>query len=100
MIASLTSPASPIGAPQASFAASQDDKKLRATFDEFVGQAFFGQLMSSMRNTVGKPAYLHGGRAEEIFRGQLDQVLTEEMSDRSAAELTGPMYELFTLSRT
>jgi hypothetical protein len=75
------------------------DTKLRETFDEFVGQSFFGQMTSALRKTVGKPAYFHGGRAEEIFRGQLDQVLAQEISEASAAEISDPMYELFTLSR-
>ena len=79
--------------------AAPPDTKLRATFDEFVGQSFFGQMTSALRKTVGKPAYFHGGRAEEIFRGQLDQVLAQEISEASAADISDPMYELFTLSR-
>ncbi len=71
----------------------------REAFDDFVGQTFFGQMLKAMRSTVGKPAYFHGGQAEEIFRGQLDQVLAEKMSDAAADTFTGPMYELFTLRR-
>ena len=98
MIHPLTS-ASPIAPPQL-LAPAQDDSQLRKTFDEFIGQAFFGQMTAAMRKTVGKPAYFHGGRAEEIFRGQLDQALTQELTESSAAEISEPMYELFTLSRT
>jgi hypothetical protein len=72
---------------------------LRQAFDAFVGQTFYGTLLKSMRQTVGKPAYFHGGRAEEIFQGQLDQTLVEEVSQASAERLTGPMFELFMLSR-
>ena len=88
-----------IVAPAPPAPAAPHDAKLREKFDEFVGQSFFGQLTSAMRKTVGKPAYLHGGRAEEIFRGQLDQALAQEISEASAAEISDPMYELFTLSR-
>ena len=70
---------------------------LREAFDQFVGQTFYGHLLASMRKTVGKPAYFHGGRAEEIFQQQLDQVLAEQLTSASAEELTGPMYDLFML---
>jgi peptidoglycan hydrolase FlgJ len=75
------------------------DPKLRKAFDEFVGQAFFGQLLHSMRKTVDKPAYFNGGRAEEIFQQQLDQELVKKISDSSADKFSGPMFELFTLQR-
>jgi len=72
---------------------------LRQVFDQFVGQTFFQQMLGALRQTVNEPAYFHGGRAEEIFQGQLDQVLSERMTEATAAEFTGPMFELFTLSR-
>ena len=40
-----------------------------------------------------------GGRAEEIFTGQLDQVLAEKISEASGDRFGGPMYELFLLGR-
>jgi len=76
-----------------------DDRQLRETFGQFVGEAFFGQLMKAMRSNVGKPAYFHGGRAEEIFQGQLDQVLAEKISEASADRFAEPMFELFQLQR-
>ena len=48
-----------------------------------------------MRSTQDKPAYFHGGRGEEVFQSQLDQLLVQEMSKASAEEITGPMFELF-----
>jgi flagellar protein FlgJ len=77
----------------------QVSPKLRETFDQFVGETFYGQMLSSMRKTLGKPAYFHGGRAEEIFQGQLDQVLGEQLAKASAESFTGPMFELFSLQR-
>lgn len=76
-----------------------DDQALRGAFNDFVGQTFFSQMLQSMRKTVGKSAYFNGGRAEEIFTGQLDQVLAEKMSKASASKFTDPMYELFTAQR-
>lgn len=76
-----------------------DQDSLRDAFDAFVGQTFYGLLLKSMRTMVDKPSYFHGGRAEEMFQSQLDQVLTEEMSKANAHQLTGPMFELFQLPR-
>jgi Rod binding domain-containing protein len=77
----------------------EDNKALRQAFDRFVGETFFSQMLQSMRKTVGKPAYFHGGQAEEMFQGQLDQVLAEEMTKASSGQFSGPMFELFLLDR-
>lgn len=71
----------------------------REAFSDFVGQTFFTQLLHEMRKTVEKPAYFHGGQAEEIFQGQLDQVLAEHLSDATAETFAGPMFEMFMLRR-
>lgn len=75
------------------------DEELRTAFQSFVGQALFGQLLKAMRKTVGKPAYFHGGRAEEIFQQQLDQVLAEKIAGASADKFSEPMFELFMMKR-
>ena len=67
-------------------------QEVRDTFRTFVGESFFGQLLKSMRSTQGKPAYFHGGQAEEVFRGQLDQTLAEEMTAASADKIADPMF--------
>lgn len=77
----------------------RDGKKLKEVFGQFVGETFYGQMMKSMRSTVGKPAYFHGGRAEEVFQGQLDQKLVEQVSKAADEKLTKPMFELFQLQR-
>ena len=56
---------------------------LREHFTQFVGESFFGQMIKAMRSTVGKPAYFHGGRSEEVFQGQLDQRLAEHLTESS-----------------
>jgi Rod binding domain-containing protein len=73
--------------------------ELREAFDNFVGQTFFQQMLSAMRKTVDKPAYFHGGRTEEVFQGQLDQVLSEHMTKAAADEFTDPLFELYSLGR-
>ena len=86
-------------APETGSPDPHEDPKLRKAFSSFVGQTFYGQMLSAMRKTVDKPAYFHGGRAEEIFQGQLDQTLSEHLADASADDFIGPMFDLFTLPR-
>ncbi len=76
-----------------------DDAKLQDAFNQFVGETLFGQALKSMRKTVGKPAYFHGGQAEEIFQQQLDQILGEKMAKASGHSFGQPMFELFQLGR-
>ncbi len=78
---------------------SPEDTEVREAFDKFVGETFFGQMLKAMRKTTDKPAYFHGGQAEEMFRGQLDQMLAEKMSEASAGSFTDSMFNLFELKR-
>ena len=78
----------------------EDTTELREAFDTFVGETFYGTLLKSLRKSTDKPAYFHGGRAEEVFQGQLDQTLVQELAKVNADQLTGPMFDLFNLSRS
>ncbi len=97
--AAIDAAGSALATKPASALDSHDDARLRRTFNSFVGQVFFGQLLKAMRKTVGKPAYLHGGRAEEIFQQQLDQILGEKLAETSGEKFSEPMFDLFKLSR-
>jgi peptidoglycan hydrolase FlgJ len=65
--------------------------ELRENFTKFFGETFYGQMIKSLRSTVGKPAYFHGGQAEEVFRGQLDQTLTEHLTEATADRFAEPL---------
>ena len=79
--------------------AAPQGEDLRKAFQDFVGQTLFSQMISSMRSTQEGAAYFNGGRAEKIFQGQLDQILTEKLSEASASKISDPMYKLFQLRR-
>ncbi|TWT88221.1 Rod binding protein [Pseudobythopirellula maris] len=68
-------------------------RELQATFGEFVGETFFAHMLKASRQTVGEPAYFHGGRAEEAFQGQLDQQLAQVMTAREGAGFAQQMFE-------
>jgi Rod binding domain-containing protein len=80
-------------------AAPPERPEVQERFTEFVGQTLFGSMLASMRKTVGKPAYMHGGRTEEVFQQQLDQKLVEQLTEASADTISDPMFELFNLQR-
>ncbi len=80
-------------------AVSPEKGELKEAFQDFVGQTFFSEMIKAFRSTQQPSAYFHGGRAEEIFQGQFDQVLTEELSEASAEKIADPLFELFMLPR-
>jgi len=75
------------------------DVDAKTKFQEILGELLFGQLLQSMRRTVDKPAYFHGGRGEEVFTQQLDQVLAQKMSHSVGEQFLGPMYDLWSAGR-
>lgn len=85
---------------QSAGASGTGKSELREKFDSFVGESFYGQMLQAMHKTVGKPAYFNGGRAEEIFQGQLDQILSEKMTKANGSSLSESMFDLFNLQST
>src|SRR4029079_16116420 len=94
-------PIGPANAAQEVAHADQEKKKtqLKETFNDFVGETFYGQMLAAMRKTVHKTPYFHGGRPEEVFQGQLDQTLAERLAESTADRFSGPMFELFSMQR-
>lgn len=67
---------------------------LKEQFDQTLGTLFYGELVKSLRKTVGKPAYLHGGQAEDMFQSQLDQHVVDRLA-KSAPLFSGALFERF-----
>ena len=89
----------PRGEPSPSLKVTGNREELRERFTQFVGEAFFGQMIKAMRATVGKPAYFHGGRAEEVFQGQLDQTIAQDLAKSTGKQFTDSMFALSALTR-
>tara|TARA_R110002072_G_scaffold302999_1_gene491021 strand:+ start:50095 stop:50487 length:393 start_codon:yes stop_codon:yes gene_type:complete len=66
---------------------------LPEAFDQFVGDTFFRQMLKSLRSTTGKPAYFHGGQAEEIFQSQLDELLITDMVKATKDSFSGDLFK-------
>jgi peptidoglycan hydrolase FlgJ len=67
--------------------------ELREKFTQFFGETFYGQMIKSLRSSVGKPAYFYGGRAEEAFQSLLDQKLSEHLTESTADRFAGPLFD-------
>jgi len=73
---------------------AQDEEEFRKVFHQFVGQTMYGQMLKSMRETQQKPAYFHGGRTEEIFQEQLDNVLVEKLTAATPHSFSDNMFNM------
>jgi flagellar protein FlgJ len=72
---------------------AKSPEEVKAAFTQFIGEAFYGQMIKAMRSTVGKPAYFHGGRGEEVFQGQLDQQMAQQLTATTAEKFAEPLFE-------
>ena len=70
--------------------------ELRQTFQDFVAGTFFKQMLKSLRRTHDKPAYFHGGRAEQVFQSQLDQQVAEDLARDRGAAFSDSLFTVFT----
>lgn len=86
-----------IAARQTKPSNQQSSNELKDAFQNFVGETFFQMMLKSMHATHGKPAYMHGGQAEEIFQSQLDQEMASDLAQNSGAAFADDLYELFAL---
>ena len=85
-------PAMPAAAPNPP---SAQDVQTEEAFRDFVGTTFFGLMLKALRSTQGKTAYLDGGQAEQMFRGQLDQTIAERLAESHGDQIASPMYQSF-----
>ena len=72
--------------------AAPADRELKSRINEFVGLAFYGQLLKAMENSPLKGEIGHGGRGEEVFAGQLHMELAQRAGKASASPLTEAIY--------
>lgn len=89
-----TRPPSALTRPQ-----SAPASETREAFQDFVAGTFYGQMLKALRSTQDKPKYLHGGRAEDMFRAQLDQQISEQLARDHGAALADPLFQSFARPR-
>jgi Rod binding domain-containing protein len=68
---------------------------MKSTFQDFVAGTFYQEMMKSVRKMHGKPAYMHGGQAEEMFQNQLDQQLSQDLAHSNGDQFADSLYQAF-----
>jgi len=69
------------------------EERMRKKVGEFVGSVFYGTLLRQIQDSKLKGEYMHGGRGEEVFRGQLNQELAKRMGTAPNDPITERLYE-------
>jgi len=73
-----------------------DKEALRTDIGEFVGNVFYGTLMRAMRDSAFKGPYMHGGRGEEVFSGQLHMELAKRMGQARHDPIANSIFKAWT----
>ena len=81
-------------------AVSKDERaEVQEKFQEFMAGTFYAQMVKSLRAGQGKPAYFHGGQAEEIFQSQMDQIVSTNLAKSHGAEMAEPLFRAYLQQR-
>ncbi len=70
-------------------------RTLRETAGKVVGEAFYGTLLRTMRNSKLKGEIGHGGRGEEVFQAQLHGIYAERMGTARRQPLVDAIYRSY-----
>lgn len=73
---------------------------LRQAVDQLVGSVFYGAMLRSLRASTVKGEYGHGGRGEEVFQAQLDQIIAERAGQAQRYSLNHAIYERLALQQS
>jgi Rod binding domain-containing protein len=68
---------------------------LESNFQDFVAGTFYKEMLKSLNKMHGKPAYFDGGQAEKMFRGQLDQQMSENLAKTNGSQFSDSLYQDF-----
>lgn len=75
------------------------DLEVRAKFQEFTAGTFYKTMLKALRSAQHKPAYLHGGQAEDIFQSHLDDRLSNQLADQLGDQFSGPLFSAYTRNK-
>lgn len=66
---------------------------LRRRVGEFVGSVFYGTLLRQMQQSSLKGEYMHGGRGEEVFQGQLGLEIAQRLGRAANDPIANRLYQ-------
>lgn len=64
----------------------------REAFQSAVAGTFFKMMLKSLHKMHDKPAYFHGGQAEEAFQNRMNELLAEDFARTHGAPLVESLY--------
>lgn len=67
--------------------------KLKSNFQDFTAGTFYKEMLKSLRKMHNKPAYMYGGHAEEVFQGQMDQQVAENLAHNQGSQISDPLFQ-------
>ncbi|QDT40854.1 flagellar rod assembly protein/muramidase FlgJ [Gimesia alba] len=82
-------------APSTLDQAKKKSPELKEAFQDFVAGTFYKQMFKSLRSAQNKPAYFHGGQAEEMFQAQLDQQISEDLAKGQGSAFSDTLFSAF-----
>lgn len=82
-------------APSTLDQANKKSPELKEAFQDFVAGTFYKQMFKSLRSGQNKPAYFHGGQAEEMFQAQLDQQISEDLAKGQGSAFSDTLFSAF-----
>ena len=77
----------------AGLSASSSHQEIRTKVGEFVGSIFYGTLLREAQKSTLKGKYMHGGRGEEVFKGQLNEELARKLGRSQNNPITDRLSE-------
>ena len=69
--------------------------EVREKFQDFAAGTFYKEMLKSLRSGQKHSKYFYGGQAEEIFRGQMDQQVAEDMAHQYGGPFANPLFEAY-----
>lgn len=69
------------------------EELMRERVGEFVGNVFYGTLLRQSQESNLKGPFGHGGRGEEVFRGQLNMELAKRLGTSKNDPIAERLYE-------
>ena len=73
----------------------KEETSVREAFQDFVAGTFYKQMFQSLRKMHDKPAYFHGGSAEEMFQSQMDQQVAEDLARDQGNHFSDQLFSVF-----
>jgi flagellar protein FlgJ len=74
---------------------NEKELQVREKFQDFVAGTFYKQMFKALRSGQKKPAYLHGGHAEEVFQSRMDEQVAEQLAKQHGKQFSDPLYASF-----